>query len=81
MDRPEINVPVQLKIPGDEYEPEQGYLYGVDRHRQHVGIGGYRRRLDFYTISQLEERYAAWFKHFHYRVGEEAAHIEGLLYE
>jgi hypothetical protein len=55
-----------------EYNPEQGYLYGKQRHRQHVGVGGYHQRLPYFDVQHLEEKYAAWFEHFGYAVGEEA---------
>lgn len=58
-----------------EYEPEQGFLYGKQRHRQHVGIGGYHQRLPYFDIQHIEEKYLAWFEEFGYPVGEEVADL------
>jgi len=54
----------------EDFDPEQGYLYGRQRHRQHIGIGGYHQRLPYADVVCIESAYAPWFDRFNYAVGE-----------
>lgn len=65
----------------EEYDPEQAYLEGAHRHRQHVGIGGYRSRLPYEDVVYLESKYGDWFDNFNYDTGDEAFALGEALYE
>ncbi len=65
----------------DEYDSEQGYICGWQRHRQHVGIGGYRQRLPYADIQYIESKYREWFEYFNYPTGMSAVALGEDLYE
>lgn len=65
----------------DEYDPEQGYIYGQRQHRQYVGIGGYRQRLPYTDIQYIEARYQKWFAQFNYPTGTSAIALGDDLYD
>jgi len=77
------DIAIQLEVMPhlyEEYDPSQGYLFGRNRHRQYIGIGGYRALLPYTDVQYIEEKFAAWFDHFGYPVGEAALAIEDKIY-